>query len=136
MDNQVENMAEQDYPLNSFLPQALKALESIQHSLSVLADIQLAAEFHPDHEGRTQIYRQFDEAQKKDSQAADEIQALHLKAKELRNNGDTDAERQTRLPIREAMDHRIETSQVLRKLTETFPAFSRLHQLSTGKEKR
>jgi hypothetical protein len=34
------------------------------HSLSVLADIQLAAELHPDHESRTNIYRQFDELKK------------------------------------------------------------------------
>ena len=125
-------MADKKDPLESLLPKALEALQSIQNSLSVLADVQLAAEFTPDHESRTRVYRLFDEAKKRDSDAADAIQALRERSEKLSSDESTEP----RQHLKEAMDHRRETQDAIADLSKLFPAQSRLHRLNRPQETR
>ena len=125
-------MADKKDPLESLLPKALEALQSIQNSLSVLADVQLAAEFTPDHESRTRVYRLFDEAKKRDSDAADAIQALRERSEKLSSDESTEP----RQHLKEAMDHRRETLDAIADLSKLFPAQSRLHRLNRPQETR
>lgn len=125
-------MADKKDPLESLLPKALEALQSIQNSLSVLADVQLAAEFNPDHESRTRVYRLFDEAKKRDSDAADTIQAVRDRNEKLRSDESTEP----RENLKEALDHRRKTLDAISDLSKLFPAQSRLHRLNKPQETR
>lgn len=126
-------MADKKDPFESLLPRAIEALQSIQNSLSVLADVQLAAEFTPDHESRTRVYRLFDAAKKRDSDAADAIQALRERI-DIPITDEKNTE--LRLQLKEAMDHRSETMNAIADLSKLFPAQSRLHRLDRPQEKR
>lgn len=125
-------MADKKDSLESLLPKALEALLSIQNSLSVLADVQLAAEFNPDHESRTRVYRQFDEAKKRDRDAADNIQAVMERNVKLSSDKSTEP----RGNLQEAIEHRKKTLDAISDLSKLFPAQSRLHHLSTAQETR
>lgn len=129
-------MFDKKEPLESLLPKALEALQSIQQSLSVLADAQLAAELNPDHESRLRVYRLFDAAKKRDSDAADYIESVRKQIQESRKQGVSASEEPVNQGLKEALDQRRETLDAIADLTKLFPAQSRLHRLTGPQETR
>jgi len=113
--------------LESLLAPAVEALQSIQKSLATLADVQVAAEFEPDHEKRLEIYKRMDKAAFDDAKAYEQIQAIHDQRKELEASGDTEGGKALTAGIRPALEARQQASAVITDLQKMFPAMGRLH---------
>lgn len=115
----------QEPTLESLLAPAVEALKSIQQSLATLADVQVAAEFEPDHEKRLDIYKRMDKAAFDDAQVCGQIEALHSRRKELEGSGD--AKGALASDYRQTLDARQQTLAAMDDLKKMFPAMSRLH---------
>lgn len=113
--------------LESLLASSNEALWSIQKSLGILADLQLAAEFEPDHVVREGVYERMDKAKHADHLASVEIQTL-VDSKKL--NAATDIAQ----PLAEAMNARQKTQADISELTKLFPAMGRLSAYRVAKE--
>lgn len=118
----------QEPTLESLLAPAVEALKSIQQSLATLADVQVAAEFEPDHEKRLDIYKRMDKAAFDDAQVCGQIEALHSRRKELEGSGDAEgANAALASDYRQTLDARQQTLAAMDDLKKMFPAMSRLH---------
>ena len=113
--------------LECLLASSNEALWSIQKSLGILADLQLAAEFEPDHVVREGVYERMDKAKHADHLASVEIQTL-VDSKKL--NAATDIAQ----PLAEAMNVRQKTQADISELTKLFPAMGRLSAHRVAKE--
>ena len=113
--------------LESLLAPAVEALQSIQKSLATLADVQVAAEFEPDHEKRLEIYKRMDKAAFDDAQAVRTKKDIVRRHEGLKASQDAEDSKAGAPGLKEALDARRQTWDAVDQLNKMFPAMGRLH---------